>query len=68
MNPLQKKGQFFFSLILVSLISIFSTQATAQDKLSFDKVYTIYLRNSGTITEQGQIKGYFFLLSERQSG
>jgi len=61
MIQLQKKGQLFFSLILISLISFFSTQATAQDKLSFDKVYSVYLRNSGTITAQGQIKGYFFL-------
>ena len=33
----------------------------AQAKLSVDKVYSAYLRNSGTITAQGQIKGYFFL-------
>ena len=61
MNHLQKKGQVLFSFFLISLISLFANQVTAQDKLSFDKVYTIYLRNSGTITQQGQIKGYFFL-------
>src|SRR5579864_6941872 len=61
MNRNQKKEQLFFSFLLVSLISFFTNQATAQDKLSLDKVYTIYLRNSGTITQQGQIKGYFFL-------
>src|ERR1700761_4947510 len=33
----------------------------AQGKLSVDKVYSVYLRNSGTIAEKGQIKGYFFL-------
>jgi hypothetical protein len=33
----------------------------AQAKLSIDKVYTAYLRNSGTIMAKGQIKGYFFL-------
>jgi hypothetical protein len=33
----------------------------AQNKLSVDKVYSTYLRNSGTIMESNQIKGYFFL-------
>src|SRR5690242_5965966 len=33
----------------------------AQNKLSIDKVYSAYLRNSGTIMENNQIKGYFFL-------
>jgi hypothetical protein len=33
----------------------------AQSKLSIDKVYSAYLRNSGSIIEKGQIKGYFFL-------
>lgn len=33
----------------------------AQGKLSIDKVYAAYLRNSGAISEKGQIKGYFFL-------
>src|SRR5580693_3943323 len=33
----------------------------AQSKLSIDKVYSAYLRNSGSILEKGQIKGYFFL-------
>ena len=33
----------------------------AQNKLSIDKVYATYLRNSGTIMEKKQIKGYFFL-------
>lgn len=34
---------------------------TAQNKLSIDKVYSAYLRNSGTIVSNKQIKGYFFL-------
>jgi hypothetical protein len=33
----------------------------AQTKLSMDKVYSAYLRSSGTISSQGQTKGYFFL-------
>jgi hypothetical protein len=61
MNHLLKKGQSFSSVIFIFLISFFAEHAMAQEKLSFDKVYTVYLRNSGTITEQGQIKGYFFL-------
>lgn len=35
-------------------------QVNAQAKLSIDKVYSAYLRNSGSILEKGQIKGYFF--------
>ncbi len=31
----------------------------AQSKLSIDKVYSAYLRNSGSILEKGKIKGYF---------
>ncbi|HEY2348322.1 MAG TPA: DUF6770 family protein, partial [Puia sp.] len=61
MNHLPKRGQFLISLTLIFLASFFAKEADAQDKLSFDKVYTVYLRNSGTITQQGQIKGYFFL-------
>lgn len=34
---------------------------SAQNKLSVDKVYSTYLRNSGAIMEKNQIKGYFFL-------
>ena len=36
------------------------TSLLAQSKLSIDKVYSAYLRNSGTIMAKGQIKGYFF--------
>lgn len=38
-----------------------SFSLTAQNKLSIDKVYSAYLRNSGTIISNKQIKGYFFL-------
>src|SRR6185295_19499396 len=41
------------------LMSVLGLQA--QNKLSIDKVYSTYLRNSGTIMENNQIKGYFFL-------
>ena len=42
-------------------LSLPVTGVLAQAKLSIDKVYTAYLRNSGTIMAKGQIKGYFFL-------
>ncbi len=43
------------------LLSMQPASVLAQNKLSIDKVYSAYLRSSGTITEKGQIKGYFFL-------
>src|SRR5690349_20681634 len=33
----------------------------SQGKLSIENVHAAYLRNSGTIMENNQIKGYFFL-------
>jgi hypothetical protein len=51
-------------LILSALMVVFGLAGErlfAQSKLSIDKVYSAYLRNSGTISNQGQIKGYFFL-------
>lgn len=49
---------FWLALLLV-LLKTGTLQA--QSKLSIDKVYSAYLRNSGTIMENGTIKGYFFL-------
>src|SRR5450755_1344597 len=49
------------TLIICSLISLISMNLHAQGKLSIEKVYSAYLRNSGTISAQGQIKGYFLL-------
>ncbi|MDP4129917.1 MAG: hypothetical protein Q8939_07135, partial [Bacteroidota bacterium] len=49
------------TLALFSLFIASGVQLRAQGKLSIDKVYSTYLRNSGTISAQGQIKGYFFL-------
>jgi hypothetical protein len=48
-------------LITVCCLFSFSCIVQAQNKLSVDKVYATYLRNSGTIMENNQIKGYFFL-------
>jgi hypothetical protein len=42
-------------------VSMFATNIHAQSKLTVDKVYSAYLRNSGTISQEGQIKGYFYL-------
>jgi hypothetical protein len=48
-------------LLAVVLFALPASLLRAQSKLSIDKVYAVYLRNSGTIVQQGQIKGYFFL-------
>ncbi|MGH2649352.1 MAG: DUF6770 family protein, partial [Ginsengibacter sp.] len=49
--------------LLLYTLSLFTCIAglLAQNKLSIDKVYSTYMRNSGTIMENKQIKGYFFL-------
>jgi hypothetical protein len=44
----------------VVLLCMCTKYCNAQ-KLSIDKVYSTYLRNSGTIMKNNQIKGYFFL-------
>lgn len=48
-------------LIATAVAIIGFANLHAQSKLSIDKVYSTYLRNSGTIMENNQIKGYFFL-------
>ena len=50
-----------WALIVVPFLCLPMQSLLAQSKLSIDKVYSAYLRNSGSITEKGQIKGYFFL-------
>ena len=53
--------QFFrWAVAAVLALSLPVTSLLAQAKLSIDKVYSAYLRNSGTIMAKGQIKGYFF--------
>jgi hypothetical protein len=47
--------------IVVLFLCLPMRSLLAQSKLSIDKVYSAYLRNSGSILEKGQIKGYFFL-------
>src|SRR5437773_4227826 len=53
--------KLFFLPLLAAAFGLMSEATFAQSKLSIDKVYSAYLRNSGTISSQGQIKGYFFL-------
>jgi len=48
-------------LAIAVLLLMHGQNLFAQGKLSIDKVYSVYLRNSGTIMQKGQIKGYFFL-------
>ncbi len=48
-------------LVTASFLFLSASGLFAQAKLSIDKVYTAYLRNSGTIMANSQIKGYFFL-------
>ena len=47
--------------LLAAVLTGFSARLHAQGKLTVDKVYSAYLRNSGAILEKGRIKGYFFL-------
>lgn len=47
--------------LLTAALFLFTSSLYAQSKLSIDNVYAAYLRNSGTIMENNQIKGYFFL-------
>jgi hypothetical protein len=53
------KKQVQFTL-LVLLFQIGAVSVIAQSKLSIDNVYSVTLRNSGTIIAKEQIKGYFF--------
>jgi hypothetical protein len=53
--------KLFFLPLLAAVFGLMSEAIFAQSKLSIDKVYSAYLRNSGTISAKGQIKGYFFL-------
>ena len=48
-------------MVLPFCLLLATTAAHSQNKLSIDKVYKVTLRNSGTITENNQIKGYYFL-------
>ncbi|HET6255511.1 MAG TPA: DUF6770 family protein [Puia sp.] len=54
------KQSIRWALAVMLALSLPVTSVLAQGKLSIDKVYSAYLRNSGTIMAKGQIKGYFF--------
>jgi hypothetical protein len=57
----KKPKKVIAGLWLPALFLLAPALVRAQAKLSIDKVYTAYLRNSGAISEKGQIKGYYFL-------
>src|SRR5688572_20685467 len=58
MQP-KKLNRIFWIAAILLVLGVKGVQA--QSQLSIDKVYSTYLRNSGTIMENNQIKGYFFL-------
>lgn len=45
---------------VLALFLAFCIQSYAQNKLNIDNVYSVTLKNSGTILEKDQIKGYYF--------
>jgi len=47
------------SAVILLLLAGYAV-AWSQNKLSIENVYSTYLRNSGTIKENQQVKGYFF--------
>src|SRR5688500_7218200 len=48
-------------ILTTTLLTCACALVFAQGKLSIDNVHAAFLRNSGTIMENNQIKGYFFL-------
>jgi len=57
----KKSTHFAYRLLTIFLLGLTTVQLRGQEKLSIDKVYSAYLRSSGTISAKGQIKGYYFL-------
>jgi len=57
----KKSIHFACRMLVIFLLGLSSIHLNAQEKLTVDKVYSAYLRSSGTISAQGQIKGYYFL-------
>jgi hypothetical protein len=51
-----KLNRILFMILLAGSLS-----SRAQNKLTIDKVYSVVLKNSGTINENDQVKGYYFL-------
>ena len=50
----------FKNLLLSATLICILNLVNAQSKLSIENVHATYLRNSGTIMENHEIKGYFF--------
>ena len=49
-----------WALAVAIVFPLRGTGLHGQSLLSIDKVYSVYLVNSGTITAKGEVKGYFF--------
>ncbi len=59
-----RKQLLFIAALTLCICIVYN--ATAQGKISIDKVYSVTLRNSGAIIENEMIKGYyFFYLSDK---
>ncbi|HZE82931.1 MAG TPA: DUF6770 family protein, partial [Puia sp.] len=58
MSIAKRTGRGLF--LAAAVLYLHPGRLQAQGKLSIDKVYSAYLRNSGSILEKGKIKGYFF--------
>ncbi|MDR3714802.1 MAG: hypothetical protein P4L51_18455 [Puia sp.] len=54
------KRKSLLTAAAVVLLCSLQDRLSAQTKLSIDKVYSAYLRSSGSISAHGQIKGYYF--------
>lgn len=48
------------NIVFILILLVHAPGVFAQEKLSFDKVYSVTLRNSGSIIENEEIKGYYF--------
>ena len=53
------KKNLLLTFFSIAIFIITTSQLLAQNKLTIDKVYTAYLRNSGPIMEKEEIKGYY---------
>jgi hypothetical protein len=54
--PFKKFSLLPVTVIILFFFNLISERLSAQARLSIEKVYSAYLRNSGTISAQGQIK------------
>ena len=58
--------KLFTAFLPTLLMLVINSNVTAQGKLSIENVRSVYLRNSGTIIANGEIKGYYaFFVSDK---